>query len=122
MDNNIVSTSSKNQKAKELGVPIITEREFIIKFGDPEEYKIEVGESDFWCTFTKWLESEEDFEDTIKTLYAYSQWISKSTLDRAIRSIIDIADLVDEEIQDDLVELVSKLETGEEVEDEEDGN
>ena len=33
INNDIESTSSKNKKAKELGVPIITEEEFIVKFG-----------------------------------------------------------------------------------------
>ena len=33
VSNDSESTSSKNKKAKELGVPIITEGEFIQKFG-----------------------------------------------------------------------------------------
>jgi DNA ligase (NAD+) len=34
INNNINSGSSKNKKAKELGVPIITEAEFMEKFGE----------------------------------------------------------------------------------------
>lgn len=38
------STSSKTRKAKELGIPIITEKEFIILFGYPEDFDMEEKE------------------------------------------------------------------------------
>lgn len=113
INNDANSSSSKNQKAKELGVPIITEREFILKFGDPGEYDIEVPESDFWRAMAYTLEYYDDFEETIETLYAYSQFIDKTALDRGIRSIIDIADTIDEDMHEELTDLVKKLEAGE---------
>lgn len=96
-------------------MPIITEREFILKFGDPEEYDIEVSESDFWRTMAEQLECNEDFEETIETLYAYAQFIDKTALNRGIRSIIDIADTIDKDIHDELTDLVRKLMTLEKV-------
>lgn len=124
INNDANSSSSKNQKAKELGVPIITEREFILKFGDPGEYDIEVPESDFWCAMADQLECNEDFEETIETLYAYSQFIEKTALDRGIRSIVDIADTIDEDMHEELIDLVKKLEAGETIvhEDDHEGN
>lgn len=110
INNDVNSSASKNQKAKELGVPIITEREFILKFGDPDEYDIEVPESDFWYAMAEQLECNEDFEKTIEILYAYSRFIDKTALDRAIRSIINIADTIDEDLHEELIELVKKSE------------
>ena len=111
--NDANSSSSKNQKAKEFGVPIITEREFILKFGDPTEYDIEVSESDFWCAMVEQLECNEDFKETIETLYAYSQFINETALNRGIHSIIDIADTIDEDMREELTNLVKRLEGGE---------
>lgn len=39
--NDASSTSSKTKKAKELGIPVITEEEFIRRFGDPEEFDLD---------------------------------------------------------------------------------
>lgn len=49
--NDASSTSSKTKKAKELGIPIITEEEFIRRFGDPGEF--ELG----------WEDEDEEDED-----------------------------------------------------------
>ena len=35
VNNDLTSSSSKNQKAKELGVPIISEEQFVEQFGKP---------------------------------------------------------------------------------------
>ena len=94
-------------------MPIITEREFILKFGDPTEYDIEVSESDFWCAMVEQLECNEDFKETIETLYAYSQFINETALNRGIHSIIDIADTIDEDMREELTNLVKRLEGGE---------
>ena len=61
------------------------------------------------------LECNEDFEKTIEILYAYSQFIDKTALDRAIRSIINIADTIDEDLHEELIELVKKSEACETV-------
>lgn len=47
INNDINSTSSKNRKAKELGIPIITEEEFLKRFA-PDEYEDLVGEDMEW--------------------------------------------------------------------------
>ena len=36
INNDALSTSNKNKKAHELGIPIITEEEFINRFANPE--------------------------------------------------------------------------------------
>ena len=36
INNDVTSTSGKNRKAKDLGVPIISEDDFIARFGSPE--------------------------------------------------------------------------------------
>ena len=113
INNDLNSTSSKNAKAKELGIPIISESEFIALFGDPDEFDLEP--SDFWETLAVELESNEDFMETIKSLYAYSSWINKSDLDRAVRTIINIAGECNEDVKEELVELVKQLKYGEDV-------
>lgn len=120
INNDIASASSKNKKAKELGIPIITEKEFICRFGNPEDYDIDTEADEFWDCWKSELESEEDFEESIKCLYGYREWIEKDTLDRAIRAIIDIAQEIDEDMPEQLAELVRKLEAGEEIETKED--
>lgn len=99
-----------NVKAKELGIPIISEDEFITLFGDPGEFDFEP--SDFWESFASELECYEDFAVSIKVIYAYSKWMKKANLDRAFRSIIQIALLYDEDLQEELVDLVKQLESG----------
>ena len=49
--NDTASTSSKMKKAKELGIPVITEEEFIRRFGDPGEFDL------------GWEDEEEEDED-----------------------------------------------------------
>ena len=44
--NDTASTSSKMKKAKELGIPVITEREFIERFGDPDDFGLDDEEDE----------------------------------------------------------------------------
>lgn len=118
INNDLSSTSSKNEKAKELGIPTISEAEFITLFGDPSEFELE--QSDFWESLAEGMECSGDFEETIKVLYSYSNWIKKADLDRAVRAIIQIAGMCDEDLQEELVDLVKQLESGEYVDEEED--
>lgn len=114
INNDPLSTSSKNVKAKELGIPIISEREFVAKFGEADDFDIEPSE--FWVAFAEQLECNEDFEETIISLYAYSEWIDESALDKTVRAIIDIAAEIDEDMSEELVELVNKLKNDDEPE------
>lgn len=68
--------------------------------------------SEFWETLAEQLECNEDFAETIETIYAYAKWISESDLVRAINTIIDIAEEYDEDIVDDLLELVNEIKQG----------
>lgn len=113
ISNNLNSTTSKSTKARELGIPVISEQEFISIFGDSSEFDLE--QSDFWERLAEELTCNEDFEETIEALYAYSNWIKKSDLDRAVRTIINIASEYDEDIQEELVELVKQLESDEDI-------
>ena len=111
INNDLNAATSKNAKAKELGIPVISETEFITMFGDPGEFDLE--QSEFWEAFAEELECNEDFDGSIQVLYAYSDWIKKADLDRAVRAILHIAREYDEEVQEELVELVKQLESGE---------
>ena len=51
--NDKTSTSSKMKKAQELNIPIISELEFITRFGDSDDFDIDIGEDEEW---------DEDFE------------------------------------------------------------
>lgn len=117
INNDVNSDSSKNKKAKELNIPIITEAEFIARFGDPDEYDIDVECSDFWYKMSSELcenEAEvEEYEAVIDVLYAHSEWIEKDVLHRTIFSLIDMAMETDPENQELLLEYVEKLESGE---------
>lgn len=42
INNDVSSTSSKNKKALELGIPVISEREFILRFCDPDSLEEEI--------------------------------------------------------------------------------
>lgn len=75
-------------------------------------------ESVFWAGLAQNLSNNCDFEDTIKSLYAYSGWIKKNVLDTAVATIIQIADEVDEDLHDGLTGLVSTLKSDESVDDE----
>ena len=70
------------------------------------------AKSAFWCELAEQLECSGDFEETIKTLYAYSRFVDKAALDRGVQSIIDIADTIDEDKHEELTDLVKKLEAG----------
>ena len=123
ISNDLNSMTSNNVKAKDLGIPIISETEFIAMFGNPGEFDLK--QSEFWETFVEMISCDKDFAETIKVLYAYSEWIEKAVLDRTVRAILNIARECDEDAQDELVELVElvkQLESGEYVDcaDEED--
>lgn len=113
ISNDLDSATSKSSKARELGIPIISELEFVSMFGDSSEFDLE--QSDFWERLAEELTCNEDFEETIYALYGYSNWIKKSDLDRAVRTIINIAGEYDEDIQEELVELVKQLEADEDI-------
>ena len=120
INNDVNSDSSKNKKAKELNIPIITEEEFIARFGDIDEYDIDVEGHDFWYKLSLELcqngaESEE-YESIIDVLYAHSEWIEKDVLHRAAFSLIDMAMETDPENREILLEYVEKLESGESIE------
>lgn len=116
INNDANSKSSKNKKARDLCVPIITERDFIIRFGDPDEYGIKVKNSPFWDELLSMLEALEDYDDTVRSLYAYSRWIKKEVFDRAIGIILTKAKEYETDSYDTLMKLVKQLEAGEEVE------
>lgn len=124
INNDVNSSSSKNVKAKELNIPIITEAEFIARFGDPDEYDIDVEGSDFWYKLSLELcqnEAEaEEYEEVLDILYAHSEWIEKDVLRRAVYSLIDMAMETDPDNQTTLLEYVEKLESGEPIEKEND--
>lgn len=114
INNDVNSDSSKNKKAKELGVPIIGEKEFIGLFGDPEEFDIDTG-SDFWAAISEEM-YDYDCADVVKSLYAYSKYIQKEYLDRAVRGLgICIDESIEEgNLEEDdksnFLELVEELE------------
>lgn len=70
------------------------------------------GACDFWDELYYSLEDgeQEDFEDILQTLYACSPWLEKHLLDKAVRSIIAMANAVDEELTEGLQALVEQLE------------
>lgn len=116
INNDVNSNSSKNKKAKELGIPIIGEKEFIGLFGDPEEFDIDTG-SDFWASISEEMyDYDYDCADVVKSLYAYSKYIQKEYLDRAVRGLgICIDESIEEgNLEEDdkskFLELVEELE------------
>lgn len=46
--NDTASTSSKMKKAKELGIEVITEEEFIRRFGGPDEFELDENDEEEW--------------------------------------------------------------------------
>lgn len=112
INNDINANSAKNKKAKELGIPIIGEMDFIRLFCDPEEYK-SVLQSPFWLQVSEHI---GDYAEMVKTLYAYSKYIKKEYLDRAVRGLgICIDESIKEgKLEDDdkskFLELVKELE------------
>lgn len=119
--NDLASNSSKNKKAKELGIAIITEKEFLSRFGDMDEYDmsedtsdclnmlydISQEASDFWSVLYEQLACqvwEDDFKEIINNLLAHKAWIKEEILQRAIHSLIDIATGMDADMREPLVE------------------
>lgn len=92
INNDINSDSSKNKKAKELNIPIITEKEFIARFGDPEEYDIDVDDGGVWSRLSEELcqneAGTEEYEEIFDVLYAHKEWIKEDVLRRTIFSLI----------------------------------
>lgn len=83
---------------------------FATELYDPEDAS---NTSEFWEYLAELFENYEDDEETIKVLYAYSNWIKKTDLDRAIGAILDLASQYDEEWHEELVELVDQFESDE---------
>ena len=115
INNDPNSSSAKNKKAKELGIPIITEDEFICRFGDPDEYNIDYEEDDFWRVLSEQLcdGDEETFSEIAETLYAYLKWIGTENMERAFNSMIDMLSECDTEIRDNLKEIAKRVLAGE---------
>ena len=65
-------------------------------------------ETEFWIELEEQLESTEDFEETIRVLCAYAQWIDEEVLKQAIDRIIEFADSLDEGLHETLVEEAAK--------------
>lgn len=121
INNDVNSDSSKNLKAKELNIPVITEAEFIARFGEPDEYGVDVYDSVFWHELAhEFLSADADaynYEEVIDVLYAHSEWIEKDVLRRAVFSLIDMATETDPDNKEILLEYVEELESGESEED-----
>lgn len=113
INNDLTSSSAKNKKAKELGIPIISEKEFIFRFGDPEEYKIDGEVDDFWAVLSDRLREAkdvaDDFSEIAESLYTYRKWIGHDNMVRALNSMIDIISENDFEIRDSLKETAGKI-------------
>ena len=120
INNDVCSDSSKNKKAKELNISIITEEEFIARFGDPDEYDIDIESSDFWYNLSMELSQNdaeaEEYEKVLDVLYAHSEWIERDVLKRAVFSLIDMAMETDSENKEILLDYIEKLELGEHIE------
>ena len=120
INNDINSDSSKNKKAKELNIPIITEEEFIARFGDPEEYDIDVDDGGVWSRLSEELcqneAGTEEYEEIFDVLYAHKEWIKEDVLRRTIFSLIDMASETDADYREELLDYVKKLESGESIE------
>lgn len=113
--NDVHSKSSKNEKAKELNVPVITETEFIARFGEPDEYDIDVYEcSHFWYELGEQMaqsSAEEcDYEEVIDVLYAYAEWIDSDDLRRAAYSLADMAAETEPEYRETVMQHIAELE------------
>lgn len=105
--NDLASNSSKNKKAKELGIAIITEKEFLNRFGDMDEYDMSEESSDFWSVLYETLAcqvDEDDFKNIINNLLAHKTWIKEDVLHRTIHSLIDIATGMETDMRETLTE------------------
>lgn len=72
------------------------------------KYEANMPETEFWIELEEQLESTEDFEETIRVLCAYAQWIDEEVLKQAIDRIIEFADSLDEGLHETLVEEAAK--------------
>ena len=115
INNDPASSSSKNKKAKELGIPIITEDEFICRFGDPDEYDIDYEDDYFWVElYNQLCEGDEDtFAEVANCLYTYKQWIGLENMERAFNSIIDMLSEANPEIRESLKIIAKQILSGE---------
>jgi len=71
--------------------------------------------------FANELESNEDFKESIQTLYAYKEYFSEAQLENAIQIILNVAEEYDEDMEM-LEELIENLEAGVAVEIDDDEN
>ena len=71
-------------------------------------YEANMPETEFWIELEEQLESTEDFEETIRVLCAYAQWIDEEVLKQAIDRVIEFADSLDEGLHETLVEEAAK--------------
>lgn len=71
--------------------------------------------------FASELESNEDFKESIQTLYAYKEYFSEERLENAIQIILNVAEEYDEDMEA-LEELIDNLEAGVVVEIDDDEN
>lgn len=115
INNDVRSKTSKNTKAKELNIPVITESEFIARFGDPDDYDIDVYDSShFWFELGNNLADAEDcdYMELLDVLYAHAEWIDRDDLRRAAYSLADMAAEIDPDYKETLMEYIAKLESG----------
>ena len=107
-----------------MNIPIITEEEFIARFGDPEEYDIDVDDGGVWSRLSEELcqneAGTEEYEEIFDVLYAHKEWIKEDVLRRTIFSLIDMASETDADYREELLDYVKKLESGEPIEKDED--
>ncbi len=95
------SNSPEIIKAKELGIPVLEEGEFVGKFGDCDdlcEFGLDWG---FYESLSCDLSDNDDYDEVIDDIKLYSTWIKKSDIDKAIRAINDIRNSFDEDFDED---------------------
>ncbi len=68
----------------------------------------------FWETFESELSCNEDYEETVRVLYAYAAWIGEEALEAAVDKILAIAEDSDYDDIELLEELLGELREGEE--------
>lgn len=117
INNDFKSSSAKNKKAKEHGVPIITEDEFICRFGDPDEYDISYNGDNFWSELSRLLDEgdEETFSEVAEFLYAHKEWVSLDNIGRAFNSMIYMLSVINPNIKGSLKEIANRVLAGEKV-------
>lgn len=100
--NDLMSTSSKMKKAKELGIPVITEKEFIQRFGEPDAFDIE------------YEDDEDDFDPDDDDNYDVEEKSFQCRIDREGNIIgnDDIAEECRAMEKEKLSDLIALMETG----------